>query len=172
MKLEIKHLASYLPYELQVKTIIWQRNINEHIESVETFCTYLLDNMDSYVEFKPILHPLSSLTKEIEINGEKFVPYIELFRSKYNYITEGGMPLNSDDINIVFGTPLDKNAPSFRIWHSNLAKSYTNISFSHLSGKLLCDYDVYEKLLEWKFNVFNLDESLYVKVTDEFNPYK
>ena len=28
-----------------------------------------------------------------------------------------------------------------------------------------------EKLLEWKFNVFNLPETEYIKVTEENNPY-
>lgn len=30
--------------------------------------------------FKPFLFPMSSLTKEIEFKGERFVPYIELLR--------------------------------------------------------------------------------------------
>lgn len=33
-------------------------------------------------------------------------------------------------------------------------------------------YDMVEKLLEWKFNVFQIPDELIVKVTNEFNPYK
>ena len=33
-------------------------------------------------------------------------------------------------------------------------------------------YGIIEKLLEWKFNVFNLPEDKYEKVTEDFNPYK
>ena len=33
-------------------------------------------------------------------------------------------------------------------------------------------YKVHSLLLEWKFNVFNLPEDEYIKVTEENNPYK
>ena len=33
-------------------------------------------------------------------------------------------------------------------------------------------FEQYEKLLEWKFNVFNLPDELIVRVTEYFNPYK
>jgi hypothetical protein len=33
-------------------------------------------------------------------------------------------------------------------------------------------FEQYEKLLEWKFNVFNLPDELIVRVTEDFNPYK
>ena len=61
MELELKHLSAYLPYELQVKTTVWQRNISEHITSIEMLCTYLIDNKDDYIEFLPILKPLSDV---------------------------------------------------------------------------------------------------------------
>lgn len=63
MKLELKHLAPYLPYGLKYiyKGIEWDLT---HLE------TSTKDR-----EYKPILRPLSDLTKEIEVNGEKFVPF-------------------------------------------------------------------------------------------------
>ena len=33
-------------------------------------------------------------------------------------------------------------------------------------------FEQYEKLLEWKFNVFSLPDELIVRVTEDFNPYK
>lgn len=79
MKLKLEHLAPYLPYRLKCKT--------EHgfttMESLNDFCINI-DHEDSYsyedhpdqkLEFKPILCPLSDLTKEIEHNGRTFVPY-------------------------------------------------------------------------------------------------
>lgn len=65
MKLELKHLAPYLPYGLKVT------NGNEVVEIVVENLRMALLNSD---EFKLILHPLSSLTKEIEHDGERFVP--------------------------------------------------------------------------------------------------
>ena len=33
-------------------------------------------------------------------------------------------------------------------------------------------FEQYEKLLEWKFNVFSLPNELIVRVSEDFNPYK
>jgi len=86
MKLELKHLAGYLPYGL--KGISTEENLG--IETVKGLNYYGKHNTVNVVTdvddidlilFKPILRPLSDLTKEIEVNGEKFVPSQE-----YNYL--------------------------------------------------------------------------------------
>lgn len=61
MKLELKHIAPYLPYSLKlwhkqwgtivIMDVCWSDNNTFPIEDVEEYC-------------KPILHPLSDLTKE------------------------------------------------------------------------------------------------------------
>ena len=63
MELQIKHLAGYLPYGLSFLDAFGNK-------------FYLFDKINDfdYEYSKPILHPLSDLTKEIEVNGEKFVP--------------------------------------------------------------------------------------------------
>jgi hypothetical protein len=71
MKLELKHLAGYLTYGLKVINI--QNNKEFKLEI--NFLSYFIKNIEIY---KPILRPLSDLTKEIEVNGEKFIPIIEL----------------------------------------------------------------------------------------------
>ena len=80
MKLELKHLAPYLPYGLKCMVdketvlligldteveywIIWKK-----LAASNQGCSYPSKN------FKLLLRPLSDLTKEIEHNGEKFVP--------------------------------------------------------------------------------------------------
>jgi len=73
MKLELKHLAGYLPYGL--KGI----HLGNSVEmTIHIFTEDIKENSISILGFfnecKPILRPLSDLTKEIEINGEKFVP--------------------------------------------------------------------------------------------------
>lgn len=69
MKLELKHIAPYLPYGLKFKT-------------ADGWCTLLTINYDDSIinesyeesyelnEIKPILRPLSDLMKEIEVNGK------------------------------------------------------------------------------------------------------
>ena len=78
MTLELKHIACYLPYKLKVQT--------EHIEGNRIYTLEGLsakyDRVDldddygwSYISgIKPILRPLSDLNKEIEVNGQKFIP--------------------------------------------------------------------------------------------------
>lgn len=78
MKLELKHIAPYLPYGLKYvhKNIIWD-------------LTHL-DSTTKNREYKPILRPLSDLTKEIEVNGEKFVPIekIAIYGDNKAYLEE------------------------------------------------------------------------------------
>ena len=74
MKLELKHLAPYLPYGLKGVN----RNGTIFLLHTNTSSGGKLEKREISIflseEFKPILSPLSDLTKEIEVNGEKFVP--------------------------------------------------------------------------------------------------
>lgn len=97
MKLELKHLAGYLPYGLIVRVEDYKRDyvgreFDEVVgfhqwDSLNLFWSVLTDggSKPSIDKIKPILRPLSDLTKEIEVNGEKFVPKEYL---QYNYIGE------------------------------------------------------------------------------------
>jgi hypothetical protein len=83
--LELKHLSAYLPYNIEIehptmfsgkKEISELRSLNER--SVEI-------GHRMYVEIsscKPILRPLSQLSKEIDHNDERFVP-IEKIKEMY-----------------------------------------------------------------------------------------
>jgi hypothetical protein len=76
-KLEIKHLAPYLPYGLKI-----QGQTHKSIETLfglkgETVFVEYSQSLYAWADIfdiKPILRPLSDLTKEIEHNGERFVP--------------------------------------------------------------------------------------------------
>jgi hypothetical protein len=71
MKLELKHLAAYLPYGLKVKH---EGNITMLMTCERKKGDFLAIEsvIDGYG--KPILRPLSDLTKEITHNGQTFVP--------------------------------------------------------------------------------------------------
>ena len=90
MKLELKHLAPYLPYGLKMELLNFP--IGRHFRTLELDCghdfnLYLQNNW-----VRPILRPLSDLTKEIEVNGEKFVPTLEYSYLRFEEISnyEGG----------------------------------------------------------------------------------
>ena len=91
MKLELKHLAPYLPYRVKLnltRRLFERTNVDirncDFRHNYTTNELYLWHNEVTYGwhEIKPILRPLSDLTKEIEHNGEKFIP-IEWFEDKY-----------------------------------------------------------------------------------------
>jgi len=71
MKLELKHLAGYLPYGLEVYHKTWIQALIMDCSGATIDSISILDVAEYS---KPILRPLSDLTKEIEVNGEKFVP--------------------------------------------------------------------------------------------------
>lgn len=122
-KLELKNIAPYLPYNIRLKfvskhnidklskeDIVYLNQINEGFICVNGYKT----NNKSYL---PILRPLD-LTKEIEHNGEKFVPLYELIKED---------------------------------------KAFT-LDFIECYGIEELKLSVYEKLLEWHFDIFGLIE--------------
>ena len=89
MNLELKDLAGYLPYKLPIKIR------QEEQVSREEWKWFEYDNFLNGVfierdlkNITPILHPLSDLTKEIEVNGEKFVPLYVLQRLDKSFIAD------------------------------------------------------------------------------------
>jgi len=73
-KLELKHLAPYLPYKLQYLIPKHEpENIFDigHGGGIHTMQVVAMLSMSRGSESKPILRPLSDLTKEIEVDGEK-----------------------------------------------------------------------------------------------------
>lgn len=73
-KLELKHLVGYLPYGAKI----------EDYEPKFTIFELKGHNIEYCIKYnlKPILRPLSDLTKDIEVNGEKFVPIESLYYLK------------------------------------------------------------------------------------------
>ena len=94
MKLELKHLAPYLPYNLH----IWHENWKDIVmmdacgEVNETFS--IMDVIEGVGESKPILKPLADLTKEIKHNEKKFVAWDELINKSHSYGYEDQMFVN------------------------------------------------------------------------------
>jgi len=74
-KLELKHLAGYLPYGIEVLDL-YNRKVKVVGLKNET-CFIDRGNVYTYGDiynFRPILRPLSDLTKPITIDGITFVP--------------------------------------------------------------------------------------------------
>lgn len=152
MKLELKHLSPYLPYGLKVtnrngKTaringINWE--LDGHSRSPVSLMfeglpkSFGHENLDN---LKPLLRPLSDLTKEIDMNGERFVPM--------NRLTEifGGRDIKFDGKCFY----VTRETASFEE-HKTVNKQ--DVIPTHFS-----QYDAFQKLFEWHFDVFGLIEN-------------
>ena len=155
MKLEIKHLAPYLPYELKLKcwdlTDVYYQLLGIDIDFNGKFGFVLNEKRNplhvvsindkplnsafylNYDEVKPILRPLSNISKIIEHDGKRFKPFDVLAKRAQEYIPEKN--LNKKDI-----------------------------------SELLGNYSQVEKLIEWHFDVFGLiDKGLAISYLSVFN---
>ena len=131
MKLELKHLAPYLPYGLKFYV--------EHLDGTQlpSWTITIDSNIRQVIEFqnRPILRPLSNLTKEVEIDNVKFVPYY--WFEKLNYSCSLG-----------FGT--------IKFEHKRQHIFYLNPSDYESINEL--PYEIVVKLIEWNFDIFGLIE--------------
>ena len=78
-ELEFKHITPYLSdglkYQMQIDNSGTLITINVDINLLDIHVKRMIGGVKMLYELaKPIYHPLSDLTKEIEHNGEKFVP--------------------------------------------------------------------------------------------------
>lgn len=121
MELELKHLAAYLPYGVKVSKI-HTLNAGEGIGGIG----HMLTTKSSI--YKLHLRKLSDLTKEIEVNGEKFVPV--------NKILE------------IFGRSLKHLSTEYQI--KALRAFETDVITKELP------YRYIQKLIEWHIDVFSL----------------
>jgi len=133
-KLTLEHLAPYLPYGLKCDIFFAQQNMGSCVWRVRKLDSYYLDKLKNNLEFiQPILRPLSDLTKEIEVDGEKFVP-MEKLKKEFNK-TLDIYSLLSDEIYIDIDT-----------------ENYSQ------TINLLDGYKIVQQLLKWHFDINNLIE--------------
>jgi len=70
-KITLQVLSAYLPYKVQMVNITLDRKYKLGTNNIEqVWARYA----EGETHNKPLLRPLSDLTKEIEHNGERFVP--------------------------------------------------------------------------------------------------
>lgn len=132
MKLKLKHIAPYLPYELNCEILDYQSDyVGIQYATIKGY--YILGNEVYYnfsngrqnagklpSQFKVFLRPLSDFIKEIDHHGEKFVPI--------------------DKIESINPTTKDTN-PCVIMYDGSLEMQY---------------YQNYELLFKWHFDVFGL----------------
>ena len=128
MKLELKHLAPYLPYGVMIYS---------KFKNSDNYSTFEINHKNfnstlTHNSRKPILRPLSDLSEVIEHNNEKFIP-TEL--------------LDSDEYPIDFF--VDTNFEYILDWINCYQKNH------HI---LFLPFGLINQLIEWHFDVFGLIE--------------
>ena len=138
MKLTIEHLAPYLPYGIK-GYFLGRLDIVTGFDNDFKIISSLNHGNCLITDFKPILRPLSDLTKEIDHNREKFTVFEKL---------------GDDYVYLACGANLDN--------HSDI---YDYIFSEHKILEL--PYLLVQKLISWHFDVFSLlDNGLAINYND------
>jgi hypothetical protein len=137
MELELKHLSGYLPYGLKIEThgiITKLFSINPDYGTLKFIDKDNEPYNTSIKYIKPILRPIPDFTKEIEVNGEKFVPKIELDKICRDLQFYG--------------------FSDFKLFGIGESLNYFGSEYD-----LIDIYNVIQKLLEWHFDIYGLIEA-------------
>ena len=152
-EITLEQLSSYSPYGLKIIHGLIRKQITAiSLESPFVFCTTYLGSrqkqMVNFKEVKPILRPLTDLTKEIEVNGERFVPIVKLLEinnPKWFAEKNGSRYEN-----------IEHNTEGYpRAW----VKFQATISIMINTSDILNErHIIIQKLLSWHFDIFGLIE--------------
>lgn len=169
----LKAYSAYLPYE--VKVMFEGEELEHSLVGLDTTSTplKLISSYGDYgqasFEFsKLVLRPLSDLTKEIEHNGEKFVPIKEIgdkyFGNLERYECDGEISYGWDEQGFDdaqgYQFSFCEESMVFGVWYDT--KEEGDAPIYSVGG-----YNDIVKLFEWHFDVFGLiDKGLALNLND------
>lgn len=163
-KLELKQLAPYLPYGLKCQTTDKGKVVVSELNAAYSDNSYsfmnIVESEKGFEDIKPLLRPLSQLIETIEHEGKEFVPIAELmfFHEDSRLGIEVVETRQKDG---VYGVKyIDETGVECSFaYHENLSM----FGMMTLSDKkqwfTYHQYDLFQKLFEWHFDVFGLIES-------------
>lgn len=158
----IRIYSAYLPYGLLIET-----RTDEEIKTDESYISKLTgvhydgldhefgNNWDS--EVRPLLYDLSYLTKEIEHEGKKIIPIVEL--AKIGTREEDCYVTNENIGTCYVNAKYQKKG--FFIYHPN-GYFMWQVGKSAEPLTVWNQHELFQKLYEWHFNVFHLPEDQYI----------
>jgi DNA phosphorothioation-dependent restriction protein DptG len=144
MELEPKHLAPYFAHELKCM-VEYEVNDNQIVNLLAMSNGMISVSKKSFpysenlqlCDIKPILRPLSDLTKVIEVNGEKFIPW-EWFNEN----------------------PSENHCEVYEEW-------FEHIEDNNWASWVSAPYELTQKMIEWHFDVFGLiEKGLAININD------
>lgn len=192
-KLTLEHLSPYLSYGLTLFSKVTKSTYE--LIGLSRYELMIADR-DSFNgwyainNFKPIFRPICDLTKEIEHDGKKFVPIIELYRNSYEYYV-------SSDLDHEFIDSWGAKGNILKVYKNRLKDEYTEFVYSNLSfrkdtrfekgsynfgmylphsirvdDKIHNIYFLQKLLFKWHFDVFGIIEhglAVDINQIDNFN---
>ena len=174
MALKKKHIAPYFPWEVQFKEGEQEPKVISALYDNSLACPTDFSPR-RFDRVKLILRPLSDLAKDIEQNGERFVPMGELLKitlqKTFNYLENFEVKYVGENSNCygISARCYEKDEAGFSFSEDN------SFDFTLNSARLnINQLELYTKLFEWKFDIFNLiekGEAIDVN-TLKVNPYK
>lgn len=185
MELELKHLAGYLPYGLKCHCLgLYVEDEEENPIPLEVIICGLSNNCVEILGVKktvtecffindvlPLLRPLSSLIKVIDVDGKSFIPIIELARLEngggvFDYQIEKLLTEESGSIVLYYISSAglvefsyDPKFMTFTMMLRNKDESYKcDLIVNH-------QLEMFQKLHEWHFDIYGLiDKGLAIAI--------
>ena len=149
MKLELKHLTPYLPYNVM---------IHSKYKNSDSFSTFEINykNYNSVLtndSRKLILRPLSDLVKNIEINGDNFIPLFHFAK----------MQIADDELDRLYIET--DNKTFFNCMYHTGSEDDDLVVYFDSYNILLTPYERITELLKMHFDVFGLiDKGLAIDI--------
>lgn len=156
-EIELKDIAGYLAYNVKIQRK-YKGNITEtQYSDIETLklddvLYYFGDKCSEFNSIKLVLHPISDLTKEIEVNGERIVPIVELAKLFYKNVLSYIKVKTYSDFCDVMGMLTVK---CYEEDDKYSCGSYFIHTDSYINKN---EYRVIQKLLSWHFDINGLIE--------------
>lgn len=174
-QITLKELAAYLPYGLNAQ---WNDTRNPHFKPIDgRIVEVRMRNAVHFVsiendkeindcaifECKPYLRPLSQLTEEIEIEGEKFVPIVELAKISLKELNLNFNNITYDNWANSKGIYFDQTEEEkwyFGLNHRDFSWQTVQNMWNEMDGRLEFStskqMELFQKLHEWHFDLYNL----------------
>lgn len=174
-ELTIEHIAPYLPYGLKCQVTDKGELKIATLNAIYTDNTYvfsdIIESEQGFEDIKPILRPLSDLTKEIEHNGERFVPIVELFQLSYQDIYEHRF---NGDTTILSSKYLAAQFQEDGWSYGFTVELPTQFQMTANGDQLtISNFDLYQKLFQWHFDTQGLiDSGLAININEINQPNK
>jgi hypothetical protein len=115
---------------------------------------------------KPYKRSLSQLTQEIEVDGVRFVPLVELAKIQYSELEwsiEDNSCLARLNIGVLLEFTIDEEIPFYKEYHNNMFGQRKREGYDDMFLADIKPSAVREKLKEWHFAI-DIPSELYIEI--------